>query len=284
METINAEKTNLTQMFVFFATFFSLFQFLLQYMPRKHQWFYNLPVTLQIGTVIRLMSSFHALLATCLSLFVLYTDVGLQQNKLMYSSFGISFTLNLSIGFLAYDCLIMFIHRNEFELGYGVHHFVSIVAFYACSTAGIFPYIALFRLVSEASTIFINNRWILLTLKMKDSKMYFWNGVAVVLVFAAVRILTIVPNWRIFFSLMETPQWNSVDTKHILICVCSTVPLDILNLFWFTKIVRIIYKMLFNKSNSQQSVSSAKKESDALMKKLLDSEHLKSTSLIHKNE
>ena len=105
-----------------------------------------------------------------------------------------------------------------------------------------FPYIALFRLVSEASTVFINIRWLLLTLKMKETQLYFYNGVMLVTVFALVRIVTIVPNWMIFYSLMDTPAWNSVDFKHKLVCVVTSSPLDVLNLFWFGKIVRILLK------------------------------------------
>lgn len=286
MEAINAEKTNISHMFVFTATFFFIFQFLLQYMPKKYEWFSNLPSHIQIGTIIRIISSFHAIIATCLSIFVLCTDEGLHNNKLIYQSFGISFTLNVSIGFLAYDCLIMFLNRNEFELGYGIHHCVSIMAFYICTTVGVFPYLALIRLISEASTVFINNRWILLSLKMKDTKLYFWNGIAVLVVFTIVRIVTIVPNWLIFFSLMETPEWNSIEFKHKFACVVSSAPLDCLNILWFTKIIRIVIKTLkSNSSNTYDSptlikeINEMKREKEMFEEKLLISEknHEKTT-------
>lgn len=254
MEAINAEKSNLSQMFVFSATFFFLFQFLIQYMPKRFSWFLNLQPHLQVGTVIRIISTIHAIIATFLSILILSTDHGLSNNKLIYSSFGISFTLNLSIGFLAFDCLIMFLHRNEFELGYGVHHCVSIIAFYRCTTDGVFPYIALSRLMSEASTVFVNNRWILLTLKKKESKLYFWNGLAGFLVFGLVRILTIIPNWMIFFSLIETPEWNSVEFKNKFICVASSAPLDLLNIYWFSKIARMVLKYFYGQENKTSQV------------------------------
>lgn len=270
METIRAEKHNLTQIFVFSATFFSLFQYLQwQYMPRKYSWFINLQPKYQIGTVIRIISSFHAAVATILSIFILLTDEGLEQNKLLYTSFGISFTLNVSIGFLAYDCLIMFIHRNEFEWAYAVHHCVSIIAFYACTTIGVFPYIALCRLISEASTVFINNRWILLTLNKKDSRLYFWNGIAVILVFFTVRIVAIIPNWLIFFDLMDTPAWNSVGFRHKFICVGSSGPLDILNVYWFIKIIKTIVR--HSRQTKPRKHNTDLEELNLLRKKLMDS-------------
>lgn len=273
METIRAEKHNLTQIFIFASTFFSLFQYLQwQYMPRKYSWFVNLQPKHQIGTVIRIISSFHAAVATILSIFILLTDEGLGQNKVLYTSFGISFTLNVSIGFLAYDCLIMFMHRNEFEWAYAVHHCVSIIAFYACTTIGVFPYIALCRLISEASTVFINNRWILLTLNKKDSKIYFWNGLAVMAVFFVVRIVAIVPNWVTFFDQMETPAWNSIGFKHKFICVSSSAPLDVLNVYWFYKIMRTIIR--HSKKSTPRPIKSDLEEENLLRKKLMDSDSL----------
>ena len=145
----------------------------------------------------------------------------------------------------------MIIYSEEFEWYYAVHHFVSVIAFYACSvsyyiklifillitwfdffnikTHGVFPYIALFRLLSEASTIFINFRWIILTLKMKSSSLYIGNTIAAVVVFFLIRIVTIVPNWWIFFASIYTPAWDQVGLIHKFICVGSTIPLDILN-------------------------------------------------------
>lgn len=128
------------------------------------------------------------------------------------------------------------------------HLTFSIYFYFIFQTIGVFPYIALCRLISEASTVFINNRWILLTLNQKNTRLYFWNGLAIIIVFFAVRIVTIVPNWKIFFELMETPAWNSVDFKHKFICVTSSAPLDILNVYWFVKIIKIIKKHSRNPS------------------------------------
>ena len=111
-------------------------------------------------------------------------------------------------------------------------------------TEGVFPYIALYRLCSEGSTPFVNNRWFLLTMGKKNSKLYVWNGVALVIMFALVRISTIIPIWSLFFSLMDSPAWNSIELKYKLICVLSSAPLDLLNIFWFSKILRILLKSL----------------------------------------
>ena len=113
-----------------------------------------------------------------------------------------------------------------------------------------FPFIALFRLLSEASTIFINIRWIVLTLKMKDSPLYVWNSVTAMIVFFLVRIVTIIPNWVIFNASIDYSAWQNIHIVHKCICVGSTVPLDCLNLYWFWKMIKIVIKVFNAKSSS----------------------------------
>ncbi|CAF0711144.1 unnamed protein product [Brachionus calyciflorus] len=247
--------SNLTQIWIFFAAHFCLFQFLLNYLPRYSKVYQSIPLHQQASTVIRILSSFHATIATILSLCLVYFDKDLNDNKLLYSSFAISFTLNFSIGYLAFDMLIMLMHRAEFEWFFAVHHFVSIVAFYCCSTAGVFPYIALCRLISEGSTPFLNNRWFLLTINQKDSKLYKINGIFLIVVFTLVRIVQMIPNWLIFFESMNTLEWSSIEMKYKIVCVGSCVPLDILNLYWFSKIIKIVYKTVCGSKSKQKPVS-----------------------------
>lgn len=105
-----------------------------------------------------------------------------------------------------------------------------------------FPYLALFRLTSEASTPFLNFRWLLLTLNKKTSRLYLINGIILTIVFFLVRIVTILPNWIIFYWCMQTPVWALIELKYVFICVFSSAPLDVLNVYWFGKIVNIVLK------------------------------------------
>lgn len=245
--------TNITQIFVFCAVFLCLFQMCFQYLKRYSSRSQSIPVNLHANAVIKLLSTFHATVATLLSILILYFDNELSEHKLIYNSFMISFTLNFSIGFLAYDFLIMLMHRSEFEWSYVVHHCVSITSFYVCSTRGVFPYIALLRLTSEGSTPFVNIRWLLLTLNKKTSKLYLYNGILLVIAFALVRIVTIVPNWYVFFSLIHTPEFHSIELKHKMVCVLSCIPLDILNLVWFNKIIKIAVKSFLPQKQSSSN-------------------------------
>lgn len=95
--------------------------------------------------------------------------------------------------------------------------------------------------------------------------------------------MTIVPNWAIFFSLMETPAWNSVSFKHKFICVTSSGPLDVLNVYWFTKIIRVLYKHYI--STSKRLTPESIDDANLIQKKLLNNnDDNYSKSLLEKNE
>ena len=78
---------------------------------------------------------------------------------------------------------------------------------------------------------------------MKKSLIYTSITVISIIVFFLVRIITIIPNWMIFFESFESPYWNQVHLFHKIVCVGSTIPLDFLNLYWFSKIINIIMKL-----------------------------------------
>lgn len=247
---------NLMQIVFFMAINLCSFQFIGKNLRKYVGVLKTVPDNMHRGMVLRIISIFHATFVTLMCMFILYYDQELSQNKLLYSSFAISFTLNFSIGFLLFDMLIMITDPKEFEWFYLLHHFVSIIAFYSCSTAGVFPYIALFRLTSEASTPFLNIRWFLLTLNKKHTNFYLLNGIILIVVFFLVRIVTILPNWLIFYSLMHTPTWNAIGLHYKLICVFSCIPLDFLNIYWFGKIVNIIVKFF----KAASTIPGAKRE------------------------
>lgn len=95
---------------------------------------------------------------------------------------------------------------------------------------------------------------------MKSSSLYIGNTIAAVVVFFLIRIVTIVPNWWIFFASIYTPAWDQVGLIHKFICVGSTIPLDILNVYWFWKIIKIIIK--YFKSDYQVNGNSINEKYD----------------------
>lgn len=194
--------------------------------------------------VSRINSYVHAVTVTYLSLKILFTDSELHMNKTLYRSQDISMTLNIVIGYMLVDLFLILYYEEMKDPEHVMHHIVSITAFYACSMIGIFPFIALSRLASEASTPFVNKRWFMLKFDMKYSRWYLINLIIIVATFSVVRVISIVPIWLVFITEMSTPQWRSISWPYRAICICASLPLDCLNLYWYRLLLRSFKKHL----------------------------------------
>lgn len=81
-------------------------------------------------------------------------------------------------------------------------------------------------------------RWFLDTLKFsKTSKAFVINGLLMTLVFFFVRILAMPIYWYKVYIVAITPLWSHMGHfRFVLIIVCLV--LDIINLYWFSKMIR----------------------------------------------
>jgi hypothetical protein len=78
---------------------------------------------------------------------------------------------------------------------------------------------------------------------MKDSKVYYYNGLFILATFGLVRILIIPPYWYILLSTsFSSPYWHLITKKQILYCYGGGMFLDILNCHWYSKIIKICKK------------------------------------------
>lgn len=139
---------NLVQIITFGVFFYASFLATLHYMRNRVKWFQSIPEKLQPNTSLRyttlvacththppsrdfilliewffiyfsrLVSSIHSTIAVILSIYILYTDNDLSQSKILYNSPAISFTLNLTTGFLLYGnlCLNLISNRRTQKL------------------------------------------------------------------------------------------------------------------------------------------------------------------------
>lgn len=188
----------------------------------------------------RIASSVHATTVTLLSIWNLIHNEELHNDKLLFISPEISLILNIVMGYMAYDAMVMLMYEELYELVSLFHHFVSVSAFYACSNIGVFTFIAIFRLTSEGSTSFINNRFLLLSFKKKDSIWYTINGFLVFFSFFVFRVIPILPIWYSFYLGAQTPQWDKIHGFFKILCCITSIPLDVLNVYWFGLIFRKI--------------------------------------------
>jgi len=146
------------------------------------------------------------------------------------------------MGYLICDCLfvcyffntICTVNLNKQTI---IHHAVAIIAFFLAIRYSVFLWVACFRLLSEASTPFLNMRALLYEIPgMQHSRLYLVNGICAAVVFFACRI-AVQPFYLnlIFTTHDDIMRANPVSVFTLLV---SGVTLDALNLIWFSKILK----------------------------------------------
>ncbi len=100
------------------------------------------------------------------------------------------------------------------------------------------PYFANFRLICELSTPLVNMRWFLYAAgHNKNSPAFFVNGIAMTVMFFAVRIAIIPVYWYKVYSVVDSQLWMQMrHFRYIMIVTCLI--LDVINIFWFKKMFK----------------------------------------------
>lgn len=232
---------------------------------KKYERFDKLPEIIQAALVQRMISGIHGLMTTILPIYILLTDDGIYENKVQYQSPLVSFTLTLTIAYLTFDAYYMYLYQNDYELGYLIHHIGSVTAFIACVKTGCFAFVAIHRLTSELSTTFVNIKYILSKgFNMKNSNLYYITTWTVTITFFLCRVAPIIPNWIIFYSIIQTPEWPEMGLIYKIIAVGACIPLDILNILWFNAVVKSLKRYLKERNEFLKNSPKKAKVEDSL--------------------
>lgn len=195
----------------------------------------------------RTMSSIHAIIVAAIGLIVIFWRTTSESDKTWLNDPLATFNIALSTGYLLTDLVYIFVFSPNVagDSGFIIHHTISISAFLLSITQGYLSYYANFRIISEASTPFLNFRWNLYTIGNEKSSMYFWNGIALLVAFSLCRIIPIPYFWYDVYYLVQTESYKTSvgPGAHVgWLGVCFV--LDILNLHWFTLLVKRSLKFL----------------------------------------
>jgi hypothetical protein len=88
---------------------------------------------------------------------------------------------------------------------------------------------------------------------MKESYIYYLSSWAVIVIFFLCRVAPIIPNWIIFYNIINLPLWNETYIGFKIICIFATIPLDCLNLYWFDKLITSLRGYLKERSEKVKS-------------------------------
>lgn len=210
--------------------------------------------TQKIDWSTRINSSINSLAVGTICIYMMIADHGLDANPLLYKSYLLKTNLSIVIGYLLSDTVIGIIHYKKIGDPFTMaHHLVSAYAFIYVLTLNVMPYFANFRLLAELSTPLVNFRWFLDALKFsKTSKAFVFNGLLMTLVFFFVRIVAMPIYWWKVYTVAITPLWAHMGHfRYVLIVVCCV--LDVINLYWFSKMLRGCIKILFTVQRRKQT-------------------------------
>lgn len=171
----------------------------------------------------RYLSSIHAIIITIISFYNCFINRILNQNMDMFFS--------LSLGYAIFDTYRA-LKKKETE--FIIHHLIMIVSLFPI----VLNYYNIFILnhlyyyyisrafLSESSTIFLNNCWLLIKENKKSGIEFKINSFMLIILFFLFRIVNFT---NIIFSIYYT-KYSMFLLLHI--------PLTILNYIWFYKLIK----------------------------------------------
>lgn len=125
-------------------------------------------------------------------------------------------------------------------------------------------YIQNVLLVNEFSTFFLNYRQFLLIFKKHETSLYKWNAIAFFLSFLISRILfnSVVAYWvgRAFYlttinrPVLDHPVWQICVGFYL---IGLFVVINILNLIWFTGILRHVKRNMMSRSGNEEVIATS---------------------------
>ncbi|GMG40080.1 unnamed protein product [Ambrosiozyma monospora] len=151
----------------------------------------------------------------------------------------------MALSYFIWDTLISLFYVGYFGVGFLVHGIVSTIVF----TIGVFhPYIHYYCplfLLFEISTPFLNVRWVGLKFDVLSESFKLVNNAILMLIFFFVRICwgwyQVVQLGKDFYNARENPKFTLAGALFILSC---NFVLDILNVFWFSKMLTVAINTL----------------------------------------
>ncbi|KAG7473597.1 hypothetical protein MATL_G00097560 [Megalops atlanticus] len=238
------EVSVVTGSFVGFQVLFSVASPLLSSMLTSG--YSLLPPTKHTEWNSRLVSTVHALIVGLFCLYILWFDDAVNADPVWGDPELVKLNVAITCGYLLYDLVLL--ARNWGTMGdsfFVCHHLAALYAYGYVLTRGVLPYFANFRLISELSTPFVNQRWFFEALSYpRSNRLVVANGIAMAVVFFLVRIAAMPPYYARMVATFGTPAFEQLGQGAQVAWITSCICLDILNTVWMYKIARGCYKVL----------------------------------------
>lgn len=212
----------------------------------------NIPPKKYIHFHTLLTSTLHGLVVSLLSVYLLSTEGNLGTSRI-FSKSPLGFTtLQISVGYFLGDlfvCLLDPVLRSD--PGTLLHHLAGLTSM-AISLVhqGKLMFFIVCRLISELSTPFVNLLLFNQHMSVKSGFVFWFASLGMLVTFFVVRICTIPWYWySLVYALLYDPLCPViVELQWRIWILCMYGIFDILNLYWFVKMVRGAVKVFTRKS------------------------------------
>ncbi|EDV22553.1 uncharacterized protein TRIADDRAFT_58892 [Trichoplax adhaerens] len=110
---------------------------------------------------------------------------------------------------------------------------------------GIAPYISALRMLSEASTPFVNQRWFLDACKYeRGTSIYVINGLLMTASFFLSRLCLAPIQYHVIYHYWQTGVLNAMTSLEVFALIILPAIADVLNCYWFYKMLRGAFKIV----------------------------------------
>lgn len=162
-------------------------------------------------------------------------------------------------GYFVWDVYVCARYYKSFGIGFLLHGLAALYVFSCTLKPFCMPWIAGF-LLFEASTPFVNINWFASRLPsgVISEKVVLINGICLLVSFFSVRIL-----WGFYAVALVAidmyKTWNHINPFFPVMTLALNLVLDVLNVFWFYKMLMIAKKKLSGKKPKQFAKETADK-------------------------
>ncbi|KTW27258.1 uncharacterized protein T551_03252 [Pneumocystis jirovecii RU7] len=197
---------------------------------------------------VHFVSIIQSILISCLVLRC-YQDDKLKQDRLFgYSAYrAVKDIYSLACGYFLWDTITSFRYISLFGVAFYLHGMAALSVFLFSYKPFLMYYGTAF-LAFEFSTPFLNIHWFLDKLQMTGGLCQLINGIVLLVVFFLVRIL-----WGLYaaFNVFSDIYYNlSIVPLYLaLIYLTANILLNILNFYWYSKMLSALKKRLKDPKN-----------------------------------
>lgn len=249
--------------FILFLSFTYKLQpwFLQKSESRLGKWYRTECTANQINCTSLTSSTLHAILTFFAGMYIVCFDPNVTWEFPDSTSNILKWTQSMSLGYFLADYIVL-VHTRELG-GTGpviFHHTSATAAFLVSLWYNKMGWYSCFRLLSEFSTPFVNFRWILVSIGLKNTRRYKINGILMTASFFLCRICTCPIYWYYVWKVWNTEAFSSIPNVLYFFWVFGPLALDLLNIFWFNKMFKGMLRALKKSDLTDEQASKITEE------------------------